>query len=33
MARSGSLDTAFSVDEASVKEAQVAHFSILRLQC
>ena len=33
MARSGNLDTAFSVDEASVKEAVVAHLSFLCLQC
>ena len=30
---SGSLDTTFSVDEASVKEAVVAHVSFLCLQC
>ena len=30
---SGSLDTAFNVDEASVKEAVVAHVSFLCLQC
>ena len=30
---SGSLDAAFSVDEASVREAVVAHVSFLCLQC